>query len=86
MTHIERIDDFIRYNGYVTKWDDHEMSIGNFNARMTEARRVYPIKRAEVKRTTPNRYGDKPMHYIYYYDKSRVRIRDNEKIVRWLDE
>lgn len=62
------------------------MSIGNFGARMSAARKVYPIKRVKVKRITPNKYGDKPMHYIYYYDKNRVRIRKNEKIVRWLDE
>lgn len=86
MKQIERIDDFINYKGFVTKWDDHEMSIGNFNARMTEARRVYPIKRVEVKRTTPNRYGDRPMHYVYYYDKSRIRLHPDETVVRWLDE
>ena len=85
MTHIERIDDDIKFMGCVTKWDDHKMSIGNFNARMTEARREYPIKRVEVKRTTPNRYGDRPMHYVYYYDKSRVRLRPDETVVRWLD-
>ena len=45
MNQHERIDDFIKFNGSVTKWDDHEMSIGNFNARMCEARRIYPIKR-----------------------------------------
>ena len=86
MKQIERIDDFINYKGCVTKWDDHEMSIGNFNARMTEARRVYPIKRVEVKRTTPNRYGDRPMHYVYYYDKARIRLHPDETVVRWLDE
>lgn len=86
MTHIERIDDFIKYTGCVTKWDDHEMSIGNFNARMSEARKVYPIKRVKVKRKTPNRYGDRPTHYVYYYDKDRVKIKNNEEIVRWLDE
>lgn len=86
LTHHERIDDYIKFNGFVTKMDNQEMSIGNFNARMSEARKIYPIKRVEVRRTTPNRYGDKPHHYIYYYDKNRVRIRDNEEIVKWLDE
>ena len=86
MNQHERIDDFIKFNGSVTKWDDHEMSIGNFNARMCEARRIYPIKRVSVRRTTPNRYGDRPMHYVYYYDKNRVRIAANEEVVKWLDE
>jgi hypothetical protein len=86
LSQIERIDDFIVFAGCVTKWDDHELSIGNFNARMSEARRVYPIKRAVVKRKTPNRYGDKPIHYVYYYDRDRVIISDNEEVIRWLDE
>ena len=86
MTHIERIDDFIKCAGCVTKWDDHKLRIGNFNARMSEARKEYPIKRAIAKRKTPNEDGEKPIHYVYYYDKDRVVISDNEEIIRWIDE
>ena len=84
---VERIDDYIKYKGYVTHFDGlYELNIGNFNARMCEARKIYPIKRVDVKKTTPNRYGDIVHYYIYYYDKNRIRFKANEKVVKWLDE
>lgn len=87
MNHIERIDDCIKTRGYVTHFDAiYNLNIGNFNARMSEARKIYPIKRVEVQRTVPNRYGEKPRHYIYYYDRKRVRLKKSEKVVKWLDE
>lgn len=86
MKHIERIDDYIKRYGSATHRElDIDCGIGNPNARITEAKRVYPIKRVAVRRKTPNKYGERPIYYRYYYDKNKVKFR-NEEVVKWLDE
>lgn len=84
---IDRIDDTIRRLGSITSADSIPFcSISNFSARMSDAMKVYPIKRVEVRRKTPNRYGDRPSYYRYYYKWEDIRFPRGEEIVRWLDE
>ena len=87
MKQIERIDDTIKFFGSMTSADAiPRCGIGNFSARMSDAMKVYPIKRVAVKRKLPNRYGERPIYYRYYYEKDKVVFPKGEDVIKWLDE
>lgn len=84
---VFRLDDTIKHYGSITSADSiPKCSIGNFSARMSEAMKMFPIKRVAVRRKTPNRYGDRPIYYRYYYNKQDIKFPRGEEIVKWMDE